>query len=209
MIWTSLYITSLNDVSTVIPRGCDLRVFPHREDPTDALVFRTDSPYRTLEELPSGSVVGTSSAPRTAQLKHFHPHVDVQECRGNVSVSAPSTVASCATDANIISHSRLAKLDAPNSPFTAIVIATEALIRLNLERRITARLFGPHFLHVIGQRALGIGLRSGDERTRELMKPLDHWPTRMRCSYLFIFFPLSKSSCTRFLVHKSFRCTTS
>ncbi len=63
----------------------------------------------------------------------------------------------------------------PDSPYTAIVIATAGLVRLNLEHRITARLSSPEFLHAVGQGALGIEIRPMDE------KPLDHWPTRCRC----------------------------
>jgi hydroxymethylbilane synthase len=175
-----MIVHSLKDVPTVLPGGCALGVFPHRQDPTDAFVVRTDSSYRTLDELPMGSVVGTSSVRRTAQLRHFYPHINVQECRGNVSVSPPFKIPTFQTDTNI-SDSRLAKLDAPDSPYTAIVIATAGLVRLNLEHRITARLSSPEFLHAVGQGALGIEIRSTDEKTRELIKPLDHWPTRCRC----------------------------
>lgn len=77
-------VHSLKDVPTVLPEGCLITVFPYREDPTDALIVRAGLPYRTLEEIPAGSVVGTSSVRRTAQLKHFCPHLIVQECRGNV-----------------------------------------------------------------------------------------------------------------------------
>ncbi|RFU29463.1 hypothetical protein B7463_g6861, partial [Scytalidium lignicola] len=169
-------VHSLKDVPTVLPGGCTLGVFPHRQDPTDAFVVRADCPYRTLEQLPRGSVVGTSSVRRTAQLKHFYPHLNIKECRGICLYQIPISQ----TDVNI-SDSRLAKLDAPNSPYTAIVIATAGLVRLNLEHRITTRLCGPEFLHAVGQGALGIEICSTDEKTRELIKPLDHRPTRFRC----------------------------
>ena len=84
------------------------------------------------------------------------------------------------SDANI-SDSRLAKLDAPDSPYTAIIFATAGLVRMNLEHRITARRCGPEFLYAVGQGALGIEMRSTDEKTRELIKPLDHKSTRFRC----------------------------
>ncbi|KAI9825600.1 MAG: hypothetical protein M1819_000496 [Sarea resinae] len=157
-----IIVHSLKDVPTALPEGCAIGVFPHRNDPTDALVVKTGLPYRSLEDLPSGSVVGTSSVRRTAQLKHFCPHLLVQECRGNV-------------------DSRIAKLDASDSPYTAIVVATSGLERLNLEHRITARLSAPTFLHAVGQGSLGIEIRSNDTKTLELIKPIDHWPTRVRC----------------------------
>lgn len=81
-----IIVNCLKDTPTILPKGCALSVFPQREDPTDAFVVGNGSLYRTLNDLPVGSVVGTSSVRRTAQLKHFYPHLKVQECRGNVSV---------------------------------------------------------------------------------------------------------------------------
>lgn len=82
---------------------------------------------------------------------------------------------------DIISDTRLAKLDAPDSQYAAIIIATAGLVRMHLEHRITARLSGPEFLYAVGQGALGIEIRSGDEKTRETIKSLDHWRTRLQC----------------------------
>jgi porphobilinogen deaminase len=74
------------------------------------------------------------------------------------------------------------KFCAPDSPFTAIVTVSDVLIRFNLEHHITTRLSSPYFLHADRQEALKIEIRSEDERTSELMKPLDNRPKRMRCS---------------------------
>ncbi len=84
-----IIVYSLRDVLTVLPAGCALGVFPYRQDPTDAFVVRIDSSYRT------GSVAGTSSVRRTAQLRHFYPYLNIQACRGNVSVSAPFKFPNC------------------------------------------------------------------------------------------------------------------
>ncbi len=76
-------------------------------------------------------------------------------------------------------------------------------MRLQLEDRITAHLSSPVFLHTVGQGALGIEIRTTDEKTRELIKPLDHWPTRCRC--------LAERSLLRYLqgVWSSFQSSTS
>jgi hydroxymethylbilane synthase len=76
-----------------------------------------------------------------------------------------------------ISDSRLAKLDAPDSLFAAIIISTAGLVRLNPEHSIIVRLSRPEFLHAVGQGALGIEICSAEGQTRELIQPLDHWPT--------------------------------
>jgi hydroxymethylbilane synthase len=77
-------VHSLKDMPTMLPEGCILGAIPEREDPTDALVMKSGSPYKTLDELPVGSVVGTSSIRRTAMLKHIYPHLTTMECRGNM-----------------------------------------------------------------------------------------------------------------------------
>ncbi|EED11431.1 porphobilinogen deaminase, putative [Talaromyces stipitatus ATCC 10500] len=157
-----LIVHSLKDVPTTLPDGCEIGAFPHRNDPTDALLVKAGLPYKSLEELPAGSVVGTCSVRRTAQLRHYCPHLIIQECRGNV-------------------DTRVAKLDANDSPYTAIVVAAAGIVRLNLEHRITQRLSGPAYTYAVGQGALGIEIRKEDQKARELVACIDHWPTRVRC----------------------------
>lgn len=79
-----IIVNCLKDMPTVLPENCMIGVFPERPDPTDALVVRSNSSYRTLDDLPVGSVVGTSSVRRRAQLAHYYPGLIVKECRGNV-----------------------------------------------------------------------------------------------------------------------------
>lgn len=66
-------VHSLKDVPTVLPDGCELGAILEREDPADSLVVKKGLPYKTLRELPDGSVVGTSSVRRVAQLKGKFP----------------------------------------------------------------------------------------------------------------------------------------
>ncbi|KAI5790310.1 putative porphobilinogen deaminase [Geopyxis carbonaria] len=157
-----LIVHSLKDMPTVLPKGCSLGAFIEREDPRDALVVKPGLPYTTLADLPDGSVVGTSSVRRKAQLKHSYPGLLIQECRGNV-------------------DSRLAKLDAPNSPYTCLILASAGLDRMGLSHRITSRITGSSFLYAVGQGALGIEIRDGDKRTLSLLSAIDHIPTRYRC----------------------------
>ena len=69
-----LLIHSLKDVPTTLPEGCALGAILEREDPVDSLVVKSGKPWKRLEDLPEGSVVGTSSVRRVAQLKRKYPH---------------------------------------------------------------------------------------------------------------------------------------
>lgn len=68
-----LLIHSLKDVPTTLPEGCTLGAILEREDPVDSLVVKAGEPWKSLEDLPEGSVVGTSSVRRVAQLKRSFP----------------------------------------------------------------------------------------------------------------------------------------
>ncbi len=78
-----MLVHSLKDVPTTLPDGCELGAILEREDPADSLVVKHGLPYRSLEELPDGSVVGTSSVRRVAQLRKGFPKLqfmDVVRC---------------------------------------------------------------------------------------------------------------------------------
>lgn len=79
-------------------------------------------------------------------------------------------------------NTRLTKLDAPESAYVALILATSGLRRLGLEGRITAILSPPELYHAVGQGALGIEIRSGDERVRSAVGALGHWQTEWRCA---------------------------
>lgn len=68
-----MLVHSLKDVPTVLPDGCEIGAILKREDPVDSLVVKEGLPYKYLEELPDGSVVGTSSVRRVAQLRRLFP----------------------------------------------------------------------------------------------------------------------------------------
>ncbi|KAF3928921.1 hypothetical protein AA313_de0203948 [Arthrobotrys entomopaga] len=124
--------------------------------------MKAGSPYKSLDDLPPGSVVGTSSVRRGAQILKRYPHLKLENARGNV-------------------DTRLRKLDAPESPYTCIILAAAGLHRLSLTDRITSYLSHPTLLHAVGQGAIGIEIRSSDPEIANLVAPLTHIPTYLCC----------------------------
>ncbi|KAG0127076.1 porphobilinogen deaminase [Tuber indicum] len=157
-----MIVHSLKDMPTQLPRGCKIGAILEREDPRDALVMKTGSSYKSLEDLPEGSVVGTSSVRRSAQIKKRYPHLNFEDVRGNVGT-------------------RLAKLDDPASSYTCLILAAAGLIRLDLGERITGYLSSPYLLHAVGQGALGVEIRDGDEDTAKMLRVLGHKETTLHC----------------------------
>jgi hydroxymethylbilane synthase len=150
-----LAVHSMKDVPVELPAGLCLPVVLAREEPCDALVSNR---YRTFDELPPGARVGTSSLRRQAQLHARRPDLAIETLRGNVGT-------------------RLKRLD--DGRFDAIVLACAGLIRLGLEDRI-AQVLGPSVcVPAIGQGAIGIECREGDEATRRLIDVLDDAATHV------------------------------
>lgn len=141
-------VHSMKDVPMGLPEGLTLGVICEREDPRDALVG-VDS----LDALPHGARLGTSSLRRACQIKRVRPDLDIGFLRGNV-------------------NTRLAKLDA--GEFDAIILATAGLLRLEFSERIGARLDPDVTLPAGGQGAVGIEYRAGDTVTADLLAPLQH-----------------------------------
>lgn len=79
-----MLVHCLKDMPTTLPEGCTLGSIILREDPRDALVMRKDLPFRGLDELAPGAVVGCCSARRKALVMRSYPHLVTQDCRGNV-----------------------------------------------------------------------------------------------------------------------------
>lgn len=77
-------VHSLKDVPTTLPDGCEIAAVMPREDPRDALVVKAGKPWRTLQELPPGSCVGSSSVRRVAQMRRHYPHLTFKDVRGNM-----------------------------------------------------------------------------------------------------------------------------
>ncbi len=132
-------VHSLKDVPTELPEGLKIAAITKRFDPGDALV----SPkYGTLDKLPQGAKIGTSSLRRSAQLLHARPDLKIESLRGNV-------------------NTRLQKLEDEN--FDGIILAVAGLKRLEMEDRITQVLPVEICLPAVGQGALAIEARRDDE----------------------------------------------
>ena len=151
-----LAVHSIKDVPMDLPEGFELTAISQRDDPRDAFV---SNKYPSLEALPSGARVGTSSLRRQAQLRARLPHLDVDTLRGNV-------------------NTRLRKLD--EGQYDAILLAAAGLKRLGFDSRITAILEPEESLPAVGQGALGIEIRSGNPELAALLAPLND-PTTAAC----------------------------
>ena len=149
-------VHSMKDVPMEFPEGLGLGVICPREDPRDAFVSNR---FESLDALPPGSVVGTSSLRRECQLRRLRPDLTVNFLRGNV-------------------NTRLGKLD--DGEYDAIILASAGLIRLGLTDRIRQPLSVEVSLPAGGQGAVGIELREGDARTAALIEPLHHPDTAWR-----------------------------
>ncbi|WWC86298.1 porphobilinogen deaminase [Kwoniella dendrophila CBS 6074] len=157
-----MLIHSLKDVPTVLKDGCEIGCMVKRHDPRDALVIKQGLPYKSLDELPDGSVVGTGSVRRVAQLKRAFPNLVFEDMRGNL-------------------NTRFTKLDNPESPFAALILAMSGLQRLGMADRVVSTLSSPVLMHAVGQGALAVEIRSDDNRTRNCLRGLGHWPTEWTC----------------------------
>ena len=141
-------VHSMKDVPVEFPEGLHLPVICQREDPRDAFVSNN---FASLDDLPEGAKVGTSSLRRECQLRASRPDLIVLPLRGNV-------------------NTRLAKLDA--GEFDAIILASAGLKRLGFADRIKSALSAEQSLPAIGQGAVGIETRVDDAEINALLEPL-------------------------------------
>lgn len=146
-------VHSMKDVPMEFPEGLGLVTICEREDPRDAWVSNT---YDSIDDLPAGAVVGTSSLRRQSQILTARPDLTVKFLRGNV-------------------QTRLDKLD--DAEYDGIILAAAGLIRLGLEERIRGYISTEFSLPAGGQGAVGIECRVADAAIIDLLKPLHHLPT--------------------------------
>ncbi len=148
-----LAVHSMKDVPTELPPGLHIGIIPVRETPKDALL---SVKYASIETLPQGATVGTSSLRRKSQLAALRPDLNIVDLRGNI-------------------DTRLRKLD--EGLFDAIILAGAGLHRLGLEHRITTLLEPEQMLPAISQGALGIELRRDDTELFAGLQFLHHQTT--------------------------------
>jgi hydroxymethylbilane synthase len=144
-----LAVHSLKDVPTYIPEGLELCAITTRQDQSDVLLSHT---YKSLDELPQGATVGTTSLRRRMQLLERRPDLKVKELRGNV-------------------NTRLRKLK--EGQYDAIILAYIGLYRLDLLKDIPFVEKLDFFIPPMGQAALGIEIVSADDRVREIAMSLN------------------------------------
>ncbi|ERT01365.1 hydroxymethylbilane synthase [Sporothrix schenckii 1099-18] len=167
-----LVVHCAKDMPTALPAGCILGAILDREDPRDAVIFPVGSQYTEIGQLPAGSVVGTSSVRRSAQLKRRYPGLSFLDLRGNI-------------------DTRLRKLDDsvnPNRPadaprYDCIILAAAGLKRMKFDGRISQYLQDSTSgtLYAVGQGALALEIREGDAQTQKLLDPILHKPTTLEC----------------------------
>lgn len=151
-------VHSMKDVPMELPTGFELPIICPREVPLDAFVSHH---YSSIDELPQGAKVGTSSLRRSSQLMHIRPDLQILSLRGNV-------------------QTRLSKLD--SGEFDAIILASAGLIRLDLEERIRDRIAPEIMLPAVGQGAVGIETRAGDREICDLLACLNDADTTLTVS---------------------------
>lgn len=150
-------VHSLKDLPTKLPEGLVLAAVTERENPADALVVHEKHKDKQIDTLPEGTVIGTSSLRRLAQLRHQFPHLSFKDVRGNL-------------------NTRLAKLD--SGEYDALILAVAGLKRLGMNERIHQILSPEVSLYAVGQGALGIECRADDIELLSLLKTIEHAPTR-------------------------------
>ncbi len=150
-------VHSLKDLQTELPDELEIGAITEREGARDALISRDG---RRLDELPDGSVIGTSSARRAGIVAAEGRGFDIRECRGNV-------------------QRRIEKLR--EGQYDAIILAEAGLRRLGMDDEVVEYLDVRRFVPAVGQGALGIEIRKDDARIADCVKGLNHEPTYTAC----------------------------
>lgn len=148
-------VHSLKDMPTLLPMGLTISAFCEREEPRDVYLSKTGL---TLEELPSGSIIGTSSLRRKSQLKHYRPDLDFMDLRGNL-------------------QTRWKKLLESN--MDGIVLAAAGVKRLGWEERITQILPEDMMLSAVGQGSIAIEIVENRSDIHQLLLRLNHGATEL------------------------------
>jgi hydroxymethylbilane synthase len=150
-----LAVHSLKDMPAEMPAGLMLGAVPPREDYRDVFI---SSRYATLEEIPAGGQVGTGSLRRRVQLLHRRPDLTVVPLRGNV-------------------DTRLKKMETLG--LDGLILAAAGLHRLGLAHIYRGWVPESDMLPAVGQGALGLEVRTGNQDLRDLLAFLDDAPTRL------------------------------
>ncbi len=148
-----LAVHSMKDVPSELPAGLEVAIIPERENPLDAFISAN---YSSLEDLPPGAKIGTSSLRRKAQLAALRPDLAIIDLRGNL-------------------DTRLRKLE--EGQYDAIILAAAGLNRLQMAEKITSLFTAKQMLPAVGQGSLGIELRETNTQLLQGLKFLHHQET--------------------------------
>ena len=158
-----LVVHSLKDLPSTMPEGMVIGCISKREDRRDALVMSEQNQDKTqLGQLPDGSVIGTSSLRRIAQLSAKHEHLKFEDVRGNL-------------------NTRLRKLDADDGKYDALVLAAAGLGRLGWHNRISMQFDAADMMYAAGQGALAVEVRQSDSRALSVVEQLIDPETLLEC----------------------------
>lgn len=166
-----LAVHSLKDMPTVLPEGLCLTAITERANSGDAFV---SNKYNSIEELPEGSVLGTSSLRRRAQLLARRPDLKIVDLRGNV-------------------DTRLKKLD--EGQMDAIILAAAGLTRLGHADRIKEIIPQSYCLPAVGQGALAIECRTDNFKVRQMLDFLNDTATKQATDAERAFLGLLEGGC--------------
>ena len=148
-------VHSMKDVPSIQPSGLTIAAICERHSPYDAFV---SNKYSNFEDLAPGSVIGTSSLRREAQILARYPHLIIKTLRGNI-------------------NTRLSKLD--DNEYDAIILAASGLMRLKQDSRIKSILDKNIMLPACGQGALGVECRQDDTEILPILQPIRHQATEI------------------------------
>ncbi|KAH6988056.1 porphobilinogen deaminase, dipyromethane cofactor binding domain-containing protein [Ilyonectria sp. MPI-CAGE-AT-0026] len=162
-----LVVHCLKDMPTALPEGCVIGCVTSREDPRDTLVIKKElvekNGWKSLADLPAGSVIGTSSVRRIAQLVRRYPTLKFKDHRGNI-------------------QTRLRKLE-EDPALTGIILAAAGLQRMDLDHHISQFLEKDTggILWAVGQGALAVECRADDEAVLKILKTVEDEKTALEC----------------------------
>lgn len=149
-------VHSMKDITISLPKELTLPILCERNDPRDAFI---SIKYSNIDELPSGSIIGTSSLRRQCQIRSKRPDLKLHNLRGNI-------------------DTRINKLH--QGQYDAIILAVAGLKRLNLTKYIQTYINPEDLLPAMGQGAIAIECRIDDFNTISLLSPLYHQETTLR-----------------------------
>jgi hydroxymethylbilane synthase len=155
-------VHSLKDLPTELPANLVVGAVCKRDDPRDALVLRANQTQKDLSLLTPGSVIGTSSLRRAAQLRRKFPHLQINDIRGNL-------------------NTRLRKLDDEASVYTGLILAVAGLERMEWKQRISSILSPDDCMYAVGQGAMAVECRADDLETLTMLSVLTDPATLLQC----------------------------